>query len=125
MDYVANVDLNNWPALYQQFTPNALIDASDSLPGGLGPVFDGRDQFIAFNTLVVHCKLGVNAWGWSAWPQCGAASPRPPAQHLPGQAHIDYTATPPLSLLNILPINGVRSCFWRRSRHMRYTLARL
>ena len=80
MDYVANVDLNNWPALYQQFTPNALIDASDSLPCGLGPVFDGQDQFIAFNTLVVHFKLGVNAWGWSAWPQCGAASPRPPAQ---------------------------------------------
>ena len=53
MDYVANVDLNNWPALYQQFTPNALIDASDSLPGGLGPVFHGRDQFIAFNALVL------------------------------------------------------------------------
>jgi len=53
MDYVANVDLNNWIALYQQFTPNALIDASDSLPGGLGPVFHGRDQFIAFNALVL------------------------------------------------------------------------
>lgn len=53
MDYFANVDLNNWPALYQQFTPNALIDASDSLTGGLGPVFHGRNQFIAFNTLVL------------------------------------------------------------------------
>ena len=53
MDYVANVDLNNWPALYQQFTPNALIDASDSLPGGLGPVFPGRDLFTAFNALVL------------------------------------------------------------------------
>ncbi|CAN5211779.1 hypothetical protein BH09ACT8_BH09ACT8_58010 [soil metagenome] len=48
LNYFADIDMNNWAALYALFTPNAVVDTSPD-----GPIFTGRDMFVAFDAITL------------------------------------------------------------------------